>query len=408
MMGRKKHCAVLLIVVSACVLASHSVHAQGWAQSLTAYPPNWLLPNNFELRLTGFASGAAYAAPASAGPAMSGGTNESGVTGQARVNLRLQRIRDTGLIYGARGEFLIYHDGLSGDAYGNDFVERAYLYMQTGLGNIELGQQIGVGQTIGLTGPKVDEHVSLDNPDTYLFRDPTTGERFDSFFRTHAVAKASAVSPKISYVSPRLFGIQIGASFTPHTVKAPLPFMGNPSDAPNQQGSLWEVAGSYVGYLDDVALGVSGTFTRGTLRNRTAGFDDLYDFALGAQVAAELIDDVRFSFGGAYRMTNAYTLQTHLAYSAEVTRVLQLGAMVEWKSWRFGAEYSSADADGAAGTPDVIATGYQLAAGYRLNFNLELSAGWQWRDYTRSTGTFYNGGNEIDMNGGFLTLAFTL
>ena len=146
-----------------------------------------------------------------------------------------------------------------------------------------------------------------------MCRDPTTGERFDSFFRTHAVAKASAVSPKISYVSPRLFGIQIGTSFTPHTVKAPLPFMGNPSDAPNQQGSLWEVAGSYVGYLDDVALGVSGTFTRGTLRNRTAGFDDLYDFALGAPVAAELIVAVRFSLGSACRLTTHSSSHADLA-----------------------------------------------------------------------------------------------
>ena len=382
-------------------------HGQTLAQSLTVDPPTRYF-GNYELRLTGFAIGAAYTASASRGPLFPNGSDDSGLTGQARANLRLQRITDTGLVYGANSEFLLYHDKLSGDAYGNDLVERAYLFLQTGLGSVEIGQQVGVAQTIGLTGPKVSERLSLDNPDTFLFRDPATGERFDSFFRTHAVVKASAVSPKISYLSPRLFGIQAGLSFAPHTVKAPLPFLGNPSDAPNSQANIVEGAASYIGFFDDVAFGVSAAFAHGNLRNRTPGFDNLYDFALGAQIAGEFIDDVRLSVGGAYRLTNAYTLQNHLAFSDKRTHILQLGMMAEYEDWRVGGEVSSATADGALGAPDLTATGRQFAIGYRVNFNLQLTAGWQWRDYRRNTGAFNNGMPMIGMNAGFLSLAFTL
>ena len=374
--------------------------AQGWADSLALDPPTWDL-GPAELRLGGFASGSAYTAISG------GGTDESGVTGQLRANLRLQRTLDTGLTLGARSTILVFHDDLSGDAYGNDTFEKAYLYATTGLGSVELGQQVGVGDTLGLTGPKVDDHVSLDNPDTTFFRDAATNGRYDSFFRPYTVVNDSGVDAKLNYLSPRLFGIQVGGSFTPHLVKAPLPFLGNPSDAPDRQANVWEVAGSYSGYFGDLAAGLSGAFAHGSLENATPGFESLYDFALGVQFAYSL-DAVKLSGGGGYRTTNAYALMPASVYSGGETHLVHVSAMIETGAWRLGGEYSNGDVKGPTGVSDYGLDAYQLAAGYRVNDNLQLTLGWQWQNYARSLGTFSNSAKSVDMNAGFLTFGYTL
>ena len=90
---------------------------------------------------------------------------------------------------------------------------------------------------------------------------------------------------KINYVSPRLLGIQIGASFTPKPVRTPLPFTGNLPNDPDQQQNIWEVAASYTGYFSSLAVGLSAGFAHGSVRNRSAAGDSLYDWALGAQLA---------------------------------------------------------------------------------------------------------------------------
>ncbi len=380
--------------------APSSALAQGWADALALDPPTWDI-GQAELRLGGFASGSAYAATSK------GGSDDSGVTGQLRANLRLQRTLDTGLTLGARSTILVYHDALSGDAYGNDTFEKAYLYATTGLGSIEVGQQVGVGDTLGLTGPKVDDHVSLDNPDTAFFRNPVTGKRFDSFFRPYTVVNDSGVDAKVSYLSPRLFGIQLGGSFTPHLVKAPLPFLGNPSDAPDRQSNVWEVAGSYSGYFGDLAAGLSAAFAHGSLDNATPGFESLYDFALGVQLAYSL-DAVKLSAGGGYRTTNGYALMPALVYRGGETHLKHVSAMIETGAWRVGGEYSNGDVNGPAGITEYGLDAYQLAAGYRVNDNLQLTLGWQWQDYTRTIGTFPNGAKTSDMNAGFMTLGYAL
>ena len=52
--------------------------------------------------------------------------------------------------------------------------------------------------------------------------------------------------------------------------------------------------------------------------------------------------------------------------------------------------------------------GFQVSAGYKVNANMQLSIGWQYRDYNRSLGLFYNGRSGIKMNAAFLSLGYTL
>lgn len=376
------------------------------ADSLSAEPPTFDVAG-WEARISGFAQGSLFDASESGGPALHGGFDDTDVTGQARVNVRLQRTLDSGFTFGARTVIEAYHDELSGDRYGSDTFEKLYVYMQTAFGTVEVGQVDGAGARLGVTGPKVDDHVSLDDPETSFFTNPDTGHRIDGAFYPFSAASTSENFGKINFISTRILGLQLGLSFTPQDEKSPFPFGGNPADGPNQN-FLWETALSYTGFItDNLAITASAAYTGGTLQPAVPGMDDLHDWAFGAQ-AQYVVDEVKLSFGGAYRESNAYGFHEDIVLDGGETKLAHLSAMIEWDVWRLGAEYSHADIDGPHGFADVTMDGYQVAGGYRFNDNIQITAGWQWRNYDRDTGAFFNGLDTADMNAGFVTLGYTL
>jgi hypothetical protein len=392
----------LLSILMPTFAANAAEDSAGLAEKLALEPPEFEV-GDVTVKLGGFAGGALFNAHQSGGPAYPT-YDFARTSGEARANIRAQRIFDNGLILGVGSDFLIYHDRLSGDQYGNDFVEKAFLFAQTGLGRVEIGEQDGAGYTLGLVGPITNSEVTLENRNISLFHDPIAGENFAQIFETVAAVQSTSNFAKINYLTPRLFGVQIGASFTPETVRTPLPFTGNPSNMADQQHNIWEVAASYTGYVSNVALGLSAAYAHGSLKNGTAGADGLYDWALGAQ-AATMVSDVRLSLGGGYRESNAYLLETDFALAHGGTHATHLSAAAEWNKWIAGVEYSLAEITGPV---DFDIRGYQVSAGYRLNDNLQITGGWQWYDYRRNLGTFYNGLPSIDMNAGFLTLSYEL
>jgi hypothetical protein len=395
-----------VMVAAALFCGALPAAAQGFGDALLIDAPVFPI-GPYDLRIGGFAHGAGFTATQSAGPFRPDGYEESGFTGQARAELRLQRIYDSGLIVGAQSRVLIVREELSGDNYGNDTLEKFYLYMQTGLGRVELGQQDGAAYTIGVTPPTVDDHVSLENPDSVFFRDPVTKRAFNEFAREITVVASSSNLFKVSYLTPRLFGAQIGLSYTPSPLKAPLPLLANPSNAPDVQASIVEVVGAYTTRISDVAVGLSAAYAHGALRNPTPGHGDIYDAALGVQFAYD-IDEVRLSGGAAYRVSNGYGFSPGAALDGRASQRLHTSLMLSTGPWRVGAEYSRGDLDGLGALPNVNVSGYQLSAGFAVNANMQISAGWQWYDYDRSFGSFYNGARMIDMNAGFVTIGYAL
>jgi hypothetical protein len=400
--ARRAFVSMLLGALASIGTARAAEDSASLAQDLALDPPQFDI-GDINVKIGGFAGGAFFDAHQSAGPAY-GSYDFARTSGEARGNIRAQRIFDNGLIIGAGGDFLLYHDKLSGDLYGDDFVEKAFLFAQTGFGRVEIGEDDGAGYTLGLTGPVTNPEVTLENRNISLFHDPVADENFARIFEAVTAVQSTSNFAKITYLTPRLFGIQIGASFTPQTVRSPLPFTGNPSNLADSQHDIWEIAAGYTGYVSNVALGLSAAYAHGSLQNGVAGADGLYDWALGAQ-AATMLSDVRLSLGGGYRETNAYLLETQSVLAHGGTHTGHLSATAEWNRWIAGVEYSLSE---IAGPVDFDIEGYQVSAGYRLNDNLQLTAGWQWYDYRRNFGTFYNGRATIDMNAGFLALSYEL
>ena len=72
--------------------------------------------------------------------------------------------------------------------------------------------------------------------------------------------------------------------------------------------------------------------------------------------------------------------------------------------WCSGVEYGNGVADKVAALPRLGLNGYQASLGYVLNSSIQITAGWQQLDYSRSSGTFFNAAPRIRMDAGFLHL----
>jgi outer membrane protein OmpU len=334
------------------------------------------------------------------------GLDQSGVTGAASVSAKLERTYDTGLVLSLRSVFEVFHDKLSGDNYGSDLVQKVYGVAQTGLGRVEIGMTDGAAYSLAVTGPTVDGVTSLDNPNATFFIDPTTGRAFINVFTGNTAVEPTLNYAKLSYYSPRLFGVQIGLSFTPSEGKDVLPFITAGPTVFNRQKNIWEAAASYQGESGRLSYGLSASIAVGHAANKTPGHQGLTDWAVGAQADYDLSDDMKFSLGGAYRDTNQYTFNLNNVLKVGGTRAVHLSTTLTKGSWIVGGEYENGSADGSIGLPDLGLHDWEASIGYVLNSNMQLTAGWQQLNYSRNAGLFYNGSNRISMDAEFLHLNF--
>lgn len=390
---------------AACVglslaLGSFSARAgedENASNPLPSEPFNWSI-GNLDLTAGGLAGGAfSYAW-------QRGVHDRAQASGELRSWLLVQRTFDNGMILGARTDLLLAHDRLSGDIYDNDTIEHLFLFWQMGFGRVELGQQDGAAYTMALTGPEIDPLVSLEARHISLFRNPATGREFGQFFKQVTAVQTSSNYAKINYLTPRILGIQFGVSFTPETVRSPLPWTGNPQNTANEQHDIWEVGASYTGYVSGVAVGLTAGYAQGSQRESSLQGANLYDWSVGGELAW-LLDDTKLTIGGAYRETNAWLLDVDDVLRGARTGGEHLSLTAENGPWRLGAETSVAH---AAGPVDYGITGYQATLGYQFTPAIELTGGWQWYDYARNTGLFSNGRPTIRMNAGYIGLSYIL
>jgi hypothetical protein len=370
----------------------------------TVSPFETTIADEINLKIGGTANGSLYTADQPDAP----GLDQSGATGAAVLAASLQRTYDSGLSIALKSTFQIYHDRLSIDNYGGDFVEKVYGVVQTGLGRVEIGNADGAAYTLAVTGPTVEGDISIDNTNASFFKDPSTGQAFINIFALNSATEASLNYAKISYYSPRLFGLQLGASFTPSEGKEVVPFLNNGPDVPDRQKSIWEAVASYNGNLGPVSMQLSGAWSAGHDDNKTPGHAGLSEWSIGAQADYPLSDDVKLSLGGAYRRSNAYTFDINNVFGSGETISNHLSATITTGPWIVGAELGEGTADGRLGSPDLSVHGASATIGYVLNSNLQLNLGWEHFTYKRDIGAFYDGTQSVSMDAAFLHLQFQI
>jgi hypothetical protein len=350
------------------------------------------------LTVGGRAQGTAFTASQPAA-----GIDKTGVSGAATLTAALQRDYDSGLTLALKGAFEIYHDRLSGDNYGDDFVQKVYAVAQTGLGRVEIGMTDGAAYALAVTGPVVDDETTLDNANASFFRDPSTGRAFVKVFALNSAVESSLNYAKISYYTPRLFGVQLAASYTPSEGKDVIPFLSTGPRLANRQESIWEAAVSYSDTFGPVSLGVYGgaMFAHADGATKTAGHEGLTEWGLGSEIDYNLTDDVKLAVGGGYRQSNAYSFNINDVRADGETSSAHLSATLSTGPWIVGGEVGDGTAEGA---PKLGVHGVSASVGYVFNANLQATLGWQQLRYDRNAGTFYNGAPRLRMDAAFLHL----
>jgi hypothetical protein len=325
-------------------------------------------------------------------------------TGAATLNTRLERNYDSGLSLAVKGQFQLFHDRLSADNYGGKFLAKLYGTVQTGLGRVEVGMADGAAYALSVTGPVANPEVTIDNPNATFFRDPVTHGAFQSIFTLNSAVESSLNYAKISYFSPRLFGLQLGLTFTPSEGKDVVPFLHNGPDIDNRQKSLWEGAVNYSDSFGPITLSAYGGFTFGHGDRKTPGHAGLTEWGLGTEADWSIDDDTKLAVGGGYRNAHTYAFDINNALLGHDTQSMHLSTVLSRGSWSLGGEIGNGttDASHALALPALNVHGYLVNAAYAVNTNLQLSGGWQKLNYGRSDGAFYNGAPRIEMDAVFL------
>jgi hypothetical protein len=348
-----------------------------------------------ELTVGGLAQGTLFSAsePDNASPPWA--------SGAATLTASLKRDYDSGMMLGLKTAFEVAHDRYSGDNYGSDLVQKVYGVAQTGLGRLEIGMTDGAAYALSVTGPVVDDATSLDNPNVTFFRDPSTGRAFVNLFTLNSAVESSYNYAKFSYYTPRLFGLELGVSYTPSQGKDVIPFLSGGPRVANRPHSIWESAASYSDTFGRLSLGFYAALAVGHDAAPTPGHAGLTDWGVGGEADYSLNDDMKLSFGGAYRQSNAYALEDDDVLKGHQTDSAHLSATLTDGAWIIGGEVG----DGTAqGTPKLGVRGYEASFGYVFNANLQATAGWQQLRYSRDIGTFFNGAPRIDMDAVFFHL----
>jgi len=355
---------LLLLGLGACATAGPAVASDIADWNISPYTAE-LGPVGISLSAT--ASGAAYATSGTGGLV--------GVTGSLLLAPKLEWQADNGWVLALHADLLAWHDQLSGGIYGGRVVEFAYATLQTPYGRIALGLEDGAAYSLSVTGPKVDDAVSLDAPQTVFFRELLThGSALDEF-RLVTGEFASGNVPKMSYYSPRLFGIAAGASYTPSqsgTGTYPLP---DGASSPRQKNIL-EAAVNYERALDSFTFRSYAGFAEGTADRSVSGSSDLRDFGLGANGSYDF-GDTSLATGLAYRHSDDYAFEPGEILPGEATHALDTSVTLARGAWIGGFEFANGEAGSAEGRPEEHLRGFAPSIAYVLNSNLQLTLGWQ-------------------------------
>lgn len=347
-----------------------------------------------QLTLGGMASGAVFDGNLEGQPAASG---------VLKAMPRLHRDYDSGLSLGLDAT-LTASDPLSRGRYNGDFLEKLYGEARTGLGRVEVGLTDGAGYDLIVTGPKVDTQISLDDPQTTFFRDPASRHAAIDVFALRTEVGASSNFAKFTYLSPALFGVQLGLSFTPSQSREIVPFVSQGPSIPDRQSNMWEAGLRYSDTVGPVALSGYGGLVEGEGEHKLPGQEGVSDLGAGLRADYPVNDDLTLSLGGSYRQSNAYAFDIAQSEQAGTTHAQFASAGATYEQWVAGIEYGNGRAAGVVGLPQLGLNGYQASLGYVLNKNWQITGGWQRLNYARSSGVFFNDAARLGMDVGFLHL----
>lgn len=317
---------------------------------------------------------------------------------------------DSGLAISFRAELELEDDPeVDLDA---DIIDEVYVQVQGGFGRIQLGMQDGVADQMIVSAPNVFAQFTISSIDMNPFEmyrdeafnapdlaaDPLAPFPFDlSPFppsRTRQVIGASGEAAfldtapdftddftKIIYITPRVFGLQIGGSYTPNpcrndrglNIAIDTVFGCGRSD--KFGAHFWEVAGNFSKEFDGgYGVGVSGSYGRGKQNSLDPALGDRpSEWHLGGEFFVDLASG-RLTIGGAYKDTDNIDAQNFGAVWAG-SQHWDAGAKYSIGPWEVGGAYGKAESVGAFTSVGEELTMVIGGVSYKLGPGIKLGVG---------------------------------
>lgn len=264
-----------------------------------------------------------------------------------------------------------------------DQIDESFVWFEGSYGRLEIGATDSPPYKLFRGAPTPIPGHGFNDP---TFLPVQQGAANLAFNPTVAILFATGQSEKVAWYSPRIAGVQIGASFAPDGCEEANP--GNmgafscggaqsgmvPSNDSGQLSELVEVAGNWTGSLGDVTIAAYGGFGLGHSEAPVPGLDG-DNRQLGAGISLGLHG---WSIGAAWRGS-----RNHLGLDGYDRDDWQAGLAYGWGDWQVGLQVHRATAELLNQRDRLL--GLSVGGTYSLGPGIRLAGGVQHVAFTSSS-----------------------
>ena len=295
------------------------------------------------------------------------GLREFDVDTSGEIQFKGSTTLDNGLTVGVRIEYEAHNQ-----SNGTAIVDERYLTLDGGFGQLKLGSDDSAAYSMHYQAPVAAWQVGLNTPSYAGLAG--AGNKASSYLSTYPTAGSDG--NKIIYFSPRVGGIQLGASYQPDAPSTEGPSFGGTSNADDEQSDIWTIGGNYNGSFD--AVDVSASFGYAHSEPEIAGpmDDDREAWAAGLKFAWDA-----FAIGAAYKIDNNGVGGGGMSGD---TTALDLGFTYTTGPWVLGFNYGHLEQEVAGETGDDELDGFALTANYSMGQGINLIGALKHYDYGSS------------------------
>ncbi|MES2728931.1 MAG: porin [Pseudomonadota bacterium] len=170
------------------------------------------------------------------------------------------------------------------DADDNSSVNESYLYALGDWGRINVGEEDGAAYLLQITTPGADPNIDGARTEIQPFNDTAAGlgGGLSGTYNLGYGNDEAKDAHKITYLSPRFAGLQLGVSYAPETDDGSVADVEGNRLTNSGLDDAYEAAMRYEGKLQDVKLTLGGGYTH--IVNASAGADDFQEWNTGLDV----------------------------------------------------------------------------------------------------------------------------
>lgn len=275
------------------------------------------------------------------GDGVAGGDyNPFNVRHEGEIHFKGETTLDNGLTVGFQAQLEAITQG--------DQMDETYLYFTGGWGRLIMGSENSAPYLMQYTGPSAGLGLNSPNVGPY---------NAISAAGTSTLLNAVSDANKVTYFTPRFFGFQLGASYTPNIDARggnTQTFGLNESDEAGEYNNFFGGGLNFVESFGGVDVAVAGGIEYGMDEGGGAGTDDFLGFSGGLNIGFS-----GFTVGGS-------VLHQNNGLSADRdTLVWDVGATYGAGPWEIGVTYLNGETETAGGDDQVHRV--ELGGNYRLS-----------------------------------------